>query len=299
MAQSLTPQEGMLIRVDVEDQLEGMGVLEDGTPYLTTAGLAKMCGVNTRTIARIYEDWDTEKTRSRGQQIQSILSDSGYTGDAIHIPVTLNNQKYNVLPDAVCMGILEYYAFISNPTSQTAQHIYRILARVSFREYVYRVVGYQQRTEELDKWKQYHDRVSLVANSVPQGYFSIFNEIASMIVDIIKAGLPVNSQIVPDISVGKTWGKTWIDSDFDSKYGARIKYEHNYPEYFPQSNSNPQDVWAYPDSALALFREWFRNEYLAKKYPAYIQRQADKLSLPETVKNGLSKLYCKDQIESK
>lgn len=292
------PKDGMLIRVDVEDQLEGMGVLEDGTPYLTTSGLAKMCGVNTRTIARIYEDWDTEKTRSRGQQIQSILSDSGYNEDAIHISVTLNNQKYNVIPDAVCMAILEYYAFISNTPSQTAQHIYRILARVSFREYVYRVVGYKQKTEELDKWKQYHDRVSLVAQKVPNGYFSIFNEISSMVVDLITAGLPVNDKIVPDISVGKSWGSFWSGSMLDSKYGARIPYEHNYPEYFAQAGSNPQNAWAYPDTALACFRAWFRSEYLVSKYPAYIQKQADKLLLPEPIKNVLTKLYCKDQIES-
>ncbi|MGK1439224.1 hypothetical protein ACRE81_26505, partial [Klebsiella pneumoniae] len=41
-----------------------------------------------------------------------------------------------------------------------------------------------------------------------------------------------------------------------------------------QSLSNPQEANAYPNSALAEFRRWFKNDYLATKFPPYILKKA-------------------------
>ncbi len=45
------------------------------------------------------------------------------------------------------------------------------------------------------------------------------------------------------ISVGRHWAKHWELNGFDEKYAPRIQFEHNYPNYFPQARSNPQDCW--------------------------------------------------------
>src|SRR5580704_3155891 len=88
--------------------------------------------------------------------------------------------------------------------------------------------------------------------------------------DLIAAGLPVNDKTIPDLSVGQHWGKYWSARNFDAEYGPRVKYDHYYPSYYPQAQSNPQEPWAYPDAALPAFRHWFRHEYLPTKYPKYI-----------------------------
>src|SRR5580704_11525275 len=96
----------------------------------------------------------------------------------------------------------------------------------------------------------FHDRVSLVYDSVPAGYFSVFKEIADIVVTLISEGVAIGQSFIPDISVGQHWSKFWSENDFETSYGHRRKYEHNYPLYFPQADSNPQLAFCYADSAL-------------------------------------------------
>src|SRR5277367_6312114 len=82
--------------------------------------------------------------------------------------------------------------------------------------------------------------------TVPVGYFSIFKELADIFVMLIRNGANVGPQFVPDISVGQLWSKYWTAESLDIIHGERIKYEHNYPLYYPQSVSNPQHPYCYP-----------------------------------------------------
>lgn len=175
------------------------------------------------------------------------------------------------------MAILEYYAFEATQVSREhAQKSYRILAKKGLNDFVYAHVGYNP-TNSIDiSWKQFHDRVSLTDDSVPVGYFSIFREIASMIVPMIKSGVSVGPHIVPDISVGQRWGTKWSNENLDSLYGMRQKYSHNYPDYFPQALSNPQHPWCYPDDALPEFRAWLKKEYLQEHFSTYLNGQVKK-----------------------
>ncbi len=38
-----------------------MGVLNDGTPYLTLYGLAKLCGIDDTPLRVFTSNWETEK----------------------------------------------------------------------------------------------------------------------------------------------------------------------------------------------------------------------------------------------
>ena len=62
------------------------------------------------------------------------------------------------------------------------------------------------------------------------------------------SGGSFDSSFVPDGSVGGVWANHWRDNDFNFKFGARMKWEHNYPDYFPQAKSNPQAAWCYPEN---------------------------------------------------
>ena len=67
--------------------------------------------------------------------------------------------------------------------------------------------------------------------------------------------------------MGQHWSNYWTDNDFNRMYGERLVYEHNYPSYFPQSTSNLQTPYCYPDAALDEFRRWIREVHLAEKLP--------------------------------
>lgn len=174
------------------------------------------------------------------------------------------------------MAVLEYYAFDAPVKIEKALQSYRTLSRAGFRFFIYQSVGYNPQHEKLDKWRHYHDRVDLLQDKVPSGYFCVFKEISGMIVSLIRNDVPINDKVIPDISVGLTWANKWKNEGLDSKYGDRIDYKHFYPDYYPQFLSNPQEAKAYPNEALAEFRKWFEHEYIQSKFPQYLLNSAKK-----------------------
>lgn len=143
-----------------------------------------------------------------------------------------------------------------------------MLARQPLRELIYAKTGYSL----ADKWRQFHDRMLL--NDVEDGYFSVFREIADIILAAIQHGLYLDAHTMPDISVGQAWSKTWVSRRLEDVYGARRSASHFFPDYFPQPGAVP--VWVYPLAALGEFRLWLQSEYLPKKYPTYLRYKVRK-----------------------
>jgi hypothetical protein len=113
-----------------------------------------------------------------------------------------------------------------------------------------------------------------------------------MIVTLGQAGLYIDKSFVPDISIGTHWGKHWTDSGFDEKYGSRQKWEHNYPDYFPQARSNPQFPWCYPEEALPEFRRWMRENYIGDgKFTRYINDKIRQKELPASFAQLVTAAY--------
>lgn len=268
------------IGVEVERNVNGveMGVLENGIPFLTQTGLAGIAGVARSVIFDISQDWEEQYSTDvipagRMAFISERLAENGYNEPKLFIQTIKDGAPHNAYPDIVCMAIIEYYAFEAKNKSEKAIDSYRRLATYGLQSFIYKALGYTP----PDKYKYYHDRVSILHGSVPDGYFSIFNEVGGMIVDLIEADLTVNDKTIPDISVGKCWGDHWRALELEEKFGERVPYSHNYPSYYPQAASNPQRASAYPDEALPEFRRWFRHEYLTTKFPKYILTKANLL----------------------
>ncbi len=241
-----------------------MGVLDNGIPYLTQRGLAGVTGVARSLIQTITKEWEDHHQdavigKDRISYFKQYLFDKGFNEPALHIETVQNGTIHYAYPDIVCMAFLEYYAFESKSESTEALSNYRKFAAYGLRRFIYEALDYTP----SDKWKYHHDRVSLLKDSAPPGFFIIFQEITGLIVDLITAELTVNHKTIADISVGQ--------------YGKRIPFDHNYPGYYPQSMSNPQPANAYPDAALPAFRQWFRQVYLLTKFPKYILTKANML----------------------
>lgn len=62
-----------------------MGVLNDGTPYLSQRGLAKMCGVDRKVISALTDNWLEEQKKPRGKAIAENLRSSGYNSPSLYI----------------------------------------------------------------------------------------------------------------------------------------------------------------------------------------------------------------------
>ena len=291
---SPTPRQGVLdLGVEVERIVAGveMGVLENGIPFLTQRGLAEMSGAARSTIQELSQEWaDAQSTgvfpKGRLTFFRDYLAKNGYDDASLYIETVKSGSPHYAYPDVVCMAVIEYFAFEAQRTNETAIQNYRNLARFGLQSFIYQALGYAP----PDKWKYHHDSVSILQGGAPDGYFIIYNEVSGLIIDLINADLAVNDKTIPDISVGRWWGDHWNASGFETRFGPRIKFEHNYPAYYPQAASNPQFPWAYPNEAIAEFRRWFRHDYLVTRFPRYILTKAHLLGGQAAAKQ-LGNLY--------
>lgn len=265
----------------VEVEVDGirMGVLSDGTPYLTMRGLATVCGVAPSAIHSLTSDWASERLKPRGKKIEQILSSQGYNKDALYVK-TKNRRSSgeNAYSDAVCMAILEYYAFEAKPINEIALTNYRILARSSLRQYIYNRSGYDPLNLVPESWKNYRERI-LLNDQVPFGYFSIFREIADIVVHLIQQNFEFDKSSIPDISVGLIWAKYWKINNMETKYRERLKHRHKYPDSYPQGEAEI-DAWIYPIEALGDFRKWLYVNYIPEKFPTYLEKKVKEGHLP-------------------
>jgi hypothetical protein len=284
-SKEIDPNQGMLdLKVDRQMEIQGvgMGVLSDGTPFLTQRGLARLCGVENAHIGTISAQWDDEIQTPRVSKIRALIESRGERVESPHIVVMDGNKLVYAYNDAICLAVLEYYAFEAGANcKEEARTNFRRLAGKALQDFIYTQVGYDPTNAVPDAWRQFHDRVSLTYSACPKGYFSVFKEIADMIVTLGQAGLHIDATFVPDISVGRSWSEHWKACGREIRYGARQEYEHNYPSYFPQAASNPQTPFCYPEGALGEFRRWFRETYIgAGKFANYINTKVKQKQLP-------------------
>ncbi|MCI8210783.1 hypothetical protein AUC61_14695 [Pseudomonas sp. S25] len=277
---TVNPQMPLAIDAQVEIDGIGMGVLSDGTPFLTARGLARLCGIQHTSILDLANDWDS--SRPAVVKIQSLLQSHGLSYASPYTAINDKTGAFHAYPDGVCLAFLEYYAFEAGINKkEEALMNFRLLAGKALRDFIYTQVGYDPENHVPAQWKQFHDRMSLVYNAAPAGYFGVFKEIADMVLHLGQSGLHIDSSFVPDISVGQHWGRYWKDGSLENQFGERKKFAHNYPEYFPQALSNPQESNCYPESALGEFRRWFRETYIGQgKFETYLKGKAKDKSLP-------------------
>lgn len=249
------------------DGLE-MGVLSDGTAYLSQKALSRLCGVASSSLTDLTNDWTSGKRTTRLAKwltLQRFPRENIYT--KTEIPGVAGNVTYAYQED-VCNLILEYYAFESPNPTEAAQANYRKLSRAGLRFYVYSSIGYNPTRAIEESWRNFHDRIKL--NNAPPGYFTVFGEIYGIILAALKGGLTLDHHTIPDASVGKLWANHWNDSNLESKFGSRRDYPHFWPDYYPQSAVNPVEAKAYPDAVLPEFRRWLHEEYLPQRFPKYL-----------------------------
>lgn len=301
-AQPATPAQQVLdLGIEVQRDVNGveMGVFENGIPFLTQRGLAILTGASRSVLYDITREWEARFTddvirTDRFGFLRNYLFAKEYKEPKLYIETMKDGSPHYAYPDVVCMAILEFYAFETDNLNPEAIANFRKLAAFGLQEFIYEALHYKP----ADKWLHYHDRVSLLQSSAPDGYWIVFIEINGLIIDLINANLTVNNKTIPDISVGQSWASHWADHDFDGVHGIRVRYDHYYPSSFPQASSNPQAAWAYPDASLPEFRRWFRHEYLITKFPRYILTKAIMLAGGKDEALAIGALYKPKVISS-
>ena len=258
-----------------------MGVLENGMPYLSEAGLSRLCGVARSTLQSRVSSWREKTPSSANKEVSQLLKNRGFSGDELFIQVEANGKRINAYTEPVCMAFLEFYAFGSGGPKPEALQACRKLLAISFRAMVYQAVDYHPQTTVIQNLQRWAERLDGVKNNTPLGYFCVFQEIGFMIIPLIHSGFIVTDKVIPDISVGQAWAKLWESENLAEKFGERVRYKHQYPSYYRQAAAGAVDAWAYPDEALPLFRYWIRDNYIKTKFPDYLWRAMKKGAISE------------------
>ncbi|WP_428267975.1 hypothetical protein [Haliangium sp.] len=248
-----------------------MGVLGDGTPYLTERGLARACGQPPAVMRKLSEHWGSPCDELHCRRIGALLPLYVDPDERRFRDITVDGRKTRVFPVNVALAVLEYFAFDSRaPTVPIARATHRMLMRACARRFVYAHTGYGPDQGMSESWRFLHHR--MVLNPLPSGYFSVFRELAGVLIAAAQSGLTLDAHTLPDLSVGGGWGRYWRDHDFDAVYGPRIKHPH----HFPASSGRDADIeaWIYPLAALASFRAWMRDDYVPYRLPAYLRNKA-------------------------
>lgn len=147
--------EQLKIAIITSKEVDGieMGVLNDGTPFLTGRGLARACGISNSNIVAITNSYAQGGGQPRDVKIAELLLAQGFEGGHLYVDVSDETQiqPVHAFPDAVCMAFLEYYAFEAGQNKKTAAlNSYCLLARQSLREYIYKMTGYDPMRQSLN-----------------------------------------------------------------------------------------------------------------------------------------------------
>lgn len=280
----ITTQGSFDLGIDRERDVEGigMGVLSDGTPYLSQRGLAALCGVQNAHIGTISSQWDDDIQKPRITTIKGILHEAGSNINRPHIEILHKGTVHYCYPAEVCLAVLEYYALDAGTNVRPeARKNFRLLAGSKLKELIYSQVGYDPTGSINEPLRKWHERIELNHQSAPSGYFSIFNEAHTVIYELIMAGAKIGEKMVPDISIGIHWAKHWDANDLGARFGDREKFPHRYPDDHPQAKSNPQIADCYPLDALGEYRRWLQSTYLdGGKFRDYL---SGKRELPPSV----------------
>ena len=216
-SKELTPAQGSLdLGVEAQAEIDGigMGVLKNGTAYLTGRGLARLVDMENLHVRTIGMEWLLASPPPRTERIKDILAKRGIKRDTAFIETKDGGGKVvHAYSEDVCLAVLEYYAFDAAKPRETARDNYRILAGKALRDLIYNQVGYDPSgANRFDKW---HERVALNYKSAPRGYFHVFNEAHTIIYELIIAGAEIGEKFVVDISIGQHWSKHWNESGLD------------------------------------------------------------------------------------
>ncbi len=209
-----------------------MGVLNDGTPYLTLYGLAKLCGIDDTPLRVFTSNWDTEKNKPRGQKVASYLAEKGFHNlDRLYTRVmNSSNVETHAYPDYVCMAVLRYYALdATNFDRSVAIGNFVRLAEYTLKRMIYEKSNYNPNTSIDISFENYRARIKL-NDQIPTTHFAVFREIADIAMNLIGGGFPMDDTTSLDGSVGSHWGKYWTANRLAEQFGERVQHPHLYPD---------------------------------------------------------------------
>lgn len=256
----------------------------DGASGMTVTALADFTGNDKAAISRLLVK--TEDANPLTNELAESLKP--FAGKELKL-LTNDLEGRMFILDDVCQAVCEYYAFDARQYNgkEVAIRNFRTIAKAGMRLYIWSQTGYDPTTQTNPVGQPFWYRRLMLyreKTKVPVGYFSVFEEIISLIGDLEAQGYVVPTGCIPDISVGKCWAFHLQKVEKLSAKNVGKKYKHYYPDW-----TYPIEAFIYPLELLPKFRVWMEEmykplkmmEYFRKKDPSALPSVCKLLGLPE------------------
>jgi hypothetical protein len=267
-----------LIR-STEDGAEFYSVSSTGKSGMSQTGLATLAGVTRQSIIKLEE---ALVTKTPSKWLESFVGETLTLvpeGEVFVNGKSAGNLK--IYHSCFCSAAIRHYAFKGN---ETAQYSMSRFSDMGIEMWIQGITGWVK-SEPVGQ-PYWYRRMMLYREKtkIPVGYFSIFEEIISLIGDLEAQGYVIPTGCIPDISVGKCWAFYLQKVEKINPKNVAKKYKHQYPDW-----AYPIEAFIYPLELLPKFRVWMEEaykplkmfEYFRKKDPAALPSVCRLLGLPE------------------
>ncbi|MCT7953567.1 hypothetical protein NG798_27605 [Ancylothrix sp. C2] len=263
-----------IIRLE-QDGVEFFTISATGESGMSQSGLARLCGVKESAIRQLLKSVRTSSCPKSLKCLQG--KDFLLAGDVAEY------KNVTIINDETCAVLLEWYAFDSQRTNQTALYSYRKFAHIGVRSWIQSITDWHQ--PSINQQPYWYRRIGLFRErtQIPKGWWCIFEEITSFVWEMESKGYVLPDSAIPDISVGKCWCNYLRSKGVNVANVAR-SYPHYYPDWAYSVKAN-----IYPLDLLPEFRYWFEDtykplkslQYFRKNHPEALPTICRILGLPE------------------
>jgi hypothetical protein len=271
-----------------------VGILQDGTPFLSGRGLARACGISNSTLVGWGETTPQLGESHRAGKMANLLATYSYEGDRFFFKIPDGSKfegKANVsaYPYKVCMAFLDYYAFEAN--KEEARNSLRILSEKQLPQFILAAVnGATEATAAPIKPTPRPARVREsspfetrpLRDGIPIGYFTVAQLFSGELARSLQAALNLDSFTVSPSNIARAWNHYWDIQKLWEQHGERFLVPDRETDYFPQAKS-----YVYPLSALDEFKQWLNLEYIPDRFPSYLQRKIKQRAFLAAYRNQL------------
>lgn len=106
--------------------------------------------------------------------------------------------------------------------------------------------------------------------SCPSGYWAVIEECGHLLLDVERAGYPIDQYDLLDGSVGRRY------SDF--RKANKVNNPTAIARYKVDACPNPVPITVYPYSEMGIFKQWLKEVYMVNFLPKYLQDKYGKLA---------------------
>jgi hypothetical protein len=247
------------------DITSAMGVLEDGTAYLTLPRLAQFCGVEPFVLRSFVDNWRHERDTPRGRQIRECLTDLGHDAESLERQVEIEGVPTRIMVNEVCIALLEHFGhFETQGRNETATNNLRTLVTQGLGFTILNQLGVDPFNPIPVPMRSFRVR-QLLARAIPHDYFVVFPEIALLAMDFVEPG-DLIAEAKFDISVATAWSEYWEREGLEAIHGDRIRFPHQLPHWIPRQSEDSVFSWIYPIDGLTSFRGWLNRTFSQEEF---------------------------------